>query len=158
MKNTLFSFIFMIMGTLVTGQTAQMVKDAQSIQKLLTDLAQSWNMHDAKAFSMVFSEDADFMDVVGMSAHGRAEIAKFHDKPFATWYRNSTLKVTDKKINFITAGIAAVDAWWEMTGARDPDGKEIPIKKGLFNFIMTKGDNKWFITVMHNMDLPVVPK
>lgn len=137
------------------GQTAQMVKDAQGIQTLLTSLATAWNIHDAKAFSMGFAEDADFTNVVGMGAHGRTAIATFHEKPFATWFKNSTLKITDKKIRFITDGIAAVDAWWEMTGAQSPEGKDIPLRKGLLNFIMTKGNDTWFIMVMHNMDLPV---
>ncbi len=42
----------------------------------------------------------------------------------------------------------------EMTGAKGPEGQEIPLRKGLLNFVMTKEGEKWFITVMHNMDLP----
>ena len=63
--------------------------------------------------------------------------------------------MTDKKIRFITADITAVDAWWEMTGAKGPDGKDIPLRKGLLNALLTRGDDKWWITVMHNMELPV---
>ena len=36
-----------------------------------------------------------------------------------------------------------------------PDGKEIPLRLGLLNFVMTEANGAWFITVMHNMDLPV---
>jgi len=51
----------------------------------------------------------------------------------------------------------AVDEWWEMTGARDQNGQEIPLRRGLLNLVMTKHDALWAIAVMHNMDLPVSP-
>jgi hypothetical protein len=50
--------------------------------------------------------------------------------------------------------LAAVDAWWGLTGAKGADGQEIPMRKGLLNFLMTRQSGQWFITMMHNMDLP----
>jgi uncharacterized protein (TIGR02246 family) len=154
MKNFFLSFISLVFSAHAIAQTAQMVKDAESIQHLLDDFSNAWNAHNAKGFSMAFSEDADFTNLRGMSAHGRMEIEKFLDKPFTSQLKKSTLKITDKKIRFITADIAAVDAWWEMTGALGTDGKDIPPMKGLLNFLLTRGDGKWFITVMHNMTPP----
>jgi uncharacterized protein (TIGR02246 family) len=128
-------------------------KDEEAIQKVLAQQAEAWNRHDAKAFSMVFAEDADFTNVVGMSAHGRSEIEKFHAPMFATRFKDTHLKITNTKIRFIKPDVAAVDGWWEMTGAKT-QGKEIPLRRGLLNFVMTKEGGHWFITVMHNMDLP----
>lgn len=129
--------------------------DEMGIQNVLADQVEAWNRHDAKAFSMAFAEDADFTNVIGMSAHGRAEIEKFHAPMFATIFKDSNLKMTNTKIRFIKPDVAAVDAWWEMTGAKTREGKEIPLRKGLLNFVMTKQGGRWFIIVMHNMDLPV---
>jgi|SRR5438552_8038820 len=129
--------------------------DEMGIQNVLADQVEAWNRHDAKAFSMAFAEDADFTNVIGMSAHGRAEIEKFHAPMFATIFKDSNLKMTNTKIRFIKPDVAAVDAWWEMTGANTREGKEIPLRKGLLNFVMTKQGGRWFIIVMHNMDLPV---
>lgn len=129
-------------------------KDEEEIQKVLAQQAEAWNRHDAKAFSMGFAEDADFTNVIGMSAHGRAEIEKFHAPMFATRFKDTHLKIINSKIRFIKPTVAAVDAWWEMTGAKTQEGKDIPLRKGLLNFVMTKEGGQWFITVMHNMDLP----
>jgi uncharacterized protein (TIGR02246 family) len=129
-------------------------QDEKGIKQLLTSSAEAWNRHDAKAFSMAFAEDADFTNVVGMSAHGRTEIEKFHAPMFATRFKDTHLTITDSKSRFITSDIAAVDANWEMTGAKGPDGQEIPLRKGLLNFVMTRWNGQWLITVMHNMDLP----
>ena len=129
--------------------------DEMGIKKVLADQVEAWNRRDAKAFSMAFAEDADFTNVVGASAHGRAEVEKFHAPMFATIFKDSNLKMAKTKIRFIKPDVAAVDAWWEMTGAKTREGKEIPLRKGLLNFVMTKEGGRWFITVMHNMDLPV---
>jgi uncharacterized protein (TIGR02246 family) len=129
-------------------------QDENGIRQVLTSSADAWNRRDAKAFSLVFAEDADFTNVVGMSAHGRAEIEKFHAPMFATRFKNTHLTITDAKTRFLTPDIAAVDAHWEMTGAKSPDGQEIPLRKGLLNFVMTRANGQWLITVMHNMDLP----
>jgi len=42
-----------------------------------------------------------------------------------------------------------------MTGAQAPDGKDIPLRKGLINLVMTRSGEKWLILILHNMDLPV---
>ena len=129
-------------------------QDEKGIKQVLTAFVEAWNHHDAKAFSMVFAEDADFTNVRGMSAHGRAEVEKFHAPRFATKFKDSNQKITEIKIRFITPDVAAVDARWEMTGAKGPDGQDIPLRKGLLNFIMTRSSGQWLIMIMHNMDLP----
>jgi uncharacterized protein (TIGR02246 family) len=129
-------------------------QDEKGIKQVLTGFIEAWNRHDAKAFSMVFAEDADFTNVRGMSAHGRTEVEKFHAPRFATKFKDSNQKITEVKIRFLSPDIAAVDARWEMTGAKGPDGQEIPVRKGLLNFIMTRSIGQWLIMIMHNMDLP----
>jgi uncharacterized protein (TIGR02246 family) len=132
-------------------------QDEQAIRKVVADFTEAWNKHDAHAFSMVFSEDADFTNVVGKGTKGRAEIEKFHAPGFATSFKNSHLESDGIRIRFIKPDVAAVDVVWEMTGAMGADGKPRPLRKGLLNVIMTKDNNSWLITVMHNMDLPAAP-
>ena len=153
--------LFLILSTCAVGQTAGggakakgSPKDEERIRKVLADFIEAWNKHDAKAFSMVFAEDADFTNVRGMSAHGRAEVEKFHAPLFATRFKDTNQKMTKTRIRFIKPDVASVDAWWEMTGAKGLEGQDIPLRKGLLNFVMTKERDKWFITVMHNMDMP----
>jgi hypothetical protein len=59
-----------------------------AVRNVLTAIGDAWNKHDAEAFSMVFADDADFTNVIGMSAHGRTEIAKFH-APLGMVYRRA---------------------------------------------------------------------
>ena len=129
-------------------------KDEEAIKKVLSDFEAAWNMHDARAFSMTFAEDADFTNVRGRGATGRSAVQLFHTTPFATYFKNSQLKIIDSKVRFLRPDVAAVDAHWEMTGAVDPQGDVIPLRKGLLNFVMTQDSGTWCIKVMHNMDLP----
>jgi uncharacterized protein (TIGR02246 family) len=156
--------LLLILSTYATGQIAgdaakstSGARDEEEIRKVLADFVESWNKHDAKAFSMGFAEDADFTNVRGTSASGRVEIEKFHAPLFATRFKDTIQKMTKTKIRFIRPDVAAVDAWWEMTGAKGPEGQDIPLRKGLLNFVMTKEGDRWRVMVMHNMDLPTSP-
>lgn len=134
--------------------TTANTKAEEGIRKVLADFEAAWNRHDAKAFSMVFSEDADFTNVRGQGATGRSAVEKFHSTPFATIFKDTHLEITETKIRFIKADVAAIDAQWEMTGAKSPEGQDRPLRKGLLSFVMTREGGTWFIAVMHNMDLP----
>ena len=155
MKYYLIALLSLIISSNINGQTKDTViaKDEERIKKVLADFTDAWNKHDAKTFSNVFSEDADFTNVVGKGATGRNEIEKFHAPMFSTKFKDTYLKINKSKIRFIKPDVAAVDAWWEMTGIKGPEGQDMPPRKGLLNFIMTKDNDTWLITVMHNMDL-----
>jgi uncharacterized protein (TIGR02246 family) len=131
--------------------------DEASIHQVLAKFIGAWNLHDAKAFSMVFAEDADFTNIRGASAHGRTNIDSFHAPVFRTLFKDSYQKVTHSTIRFIRPNVAAVDAWWEMTGSTSSSGQPIPLRKGLLNFVMARSGGKWVIVVMHNMELAVAP-
>ena len=156
MKYFFISLLLLMVSFNSEGQATDSVttKDEELIKKVLTDFTDAWNKHDAKAFSNVFSEDADFTNVRGTSAHGRSEVEKFHAPLFTTRFKDTYQKITQSKIRFIKPDVAAVDAWWEMTGVKSPEGQDMSPRKGLLNFIITKNGDKWLITVMHNMDLP----
>ncbi len=143
----------------VLAQTDSYQKNANdSIQQTILRFSDSWNIHDAKAFSMLFAEDADFSNVFAESAKGRLAIEKFHAPMFSTIFKSSTLIAENKKVRFIKPDVAAVDIAWRMTGATFPDGKPWADRKGLANVIMTPQKNgQWVIVVMHNMDLPPMP-
>jgi uncharacterized protein (TIGR02246 family) len=126
----------------------------QAIEAIASRLVAAWNRHDATAFAALYAEDADFTNVFGMSAHGRGQIEAFHAPIFRTMFRDSQLNATETRIRFIRPDVAAVDIRWEMTGARDPMGKEWPQRHGLLNLIATEAGGQWAITVLHNMDLP----
>jgi uncharacterized protein (TIGR02246 family) len=130
----------------------QAVKAA--IEDIAAGLAEAWNRLDARALASIFAEDADFTNVFGMVATGRAAIEALHAPLFKTIFKDSHLTVTETRVRLIRSDVASVDVRWKMTGARDPHGKPWPKREGLLNWIVTKHDAGWLIDVSHNMDLP----
>lgn len=124
------------------------------VKAVIDSLVAAWNVHDARAFAAAFAEDADFTNVFGMPANGRDAIERFHAPIFETMFKTSRLAATETRVRFLSEAIAAADMRWEMTGARDPSGKEWPLRRGLMNMVMTRDGRGWSIAVMHNMDLP----
>jgi uncharacterized protein (TIGR02246 family) len=117
-------------------------------------LVDAWNAHDADAFARCFAEDADFTNVFGMHAKGRAAIAGFHAPIFTTMFKDSRLAARETRVRTLHSDIAAVDLRWAMTGARGPDGTPWPERRGLINMVLAREGGEWSIAVMHNMDLP----
>ena len=123
------------------------------IDAVLKAFVEAWNRHDAKAFSMVFTADAQFTNVAGASAIGRKAIEDFHAPRFAARFKDSHQVIRRFTVKMIKSDVAAVDAWWEMTGARTESGEETGRREGLLSFVMVKDGEQWQIAVMHNMNL-----
>lgn len=126
----------------------------QAIKGLAHALQAAWNRHDAHALAEPFAQDADFTNVFGMVARGRAAIEALHAPLFKTMFKDSRLTVTETRVRLIRPDVAAVDVKWTMTGARDPLGNPWPEREGLLNWIATRHGDGWLIDVSHNMDLP----
>ena len=125
-----------------------------AIEGIAAQLAEAWNRYDARALASVFAEDADFTNVFGMVAKGRAAIEALHAPLFKTMFKESRLTVTETRVRLIRPDVASVDVKWTMTGARDPHGNPWPERVGLLNWIATRHGERWLIDVSHNMDLP----
>ena len=126
----------------------------QAFNTLFRAFEETWNSHDAQAYSRLFAEDADFVNVVGMRAQGRTEIERFHRPTFATMFAQSKITFTDIRISYLRPDIATVDAEWEMANAKDPAGNLIPYRRGLANAVAIYESGEWLFKVFHNQDLP----
>jgi uncharacterized protein (TIGR02246 family) len=129
-------------------------EDFAAIAQTVANFVNAWNVHDAHAFAATFAEDADFTNVAGTHALGRAKIEAFHAPMFAAVFKDSHQTAVIRSIRFLRSDLASVDADWQMTGAKTPDGVPRPPRKGLLDFVMARqSDGSWLIEVMHNTDL-----
>jgi len=127
--------------------------DSAGIKKALAAFGEAFNKHDAHATAQTFAEDADFTNMRGESHHGRKEIEDFFVTRYAGVLKNAHRSDAVTRIRLLAPGVAFVDADWEMTGTKTPDGRENPPRKGLLMWVMTKQNGKWLITVFHEADL-----
>ena len=137
----------------VVGAQQENTTDKRAIEALVTQFMDAWNQHDAHTFAALFAEDADFTNVRGTHAHGRAAVEEFHAPMFATIFKGSHQTGQLRSIRFLKPDIAIVDMDWEMTGAATPEGAARPPRKGLLDWVMVKADGRWLIAAMHNTEL-----
>ena len=126
----------------------------RAIQEIVDTLIDAWNRHDAHAFAKCFAEDAQFTNVFGVVANGRAEIESGHAAIFRTIFRSSHVTQMDVTVRLFRPDTAAVDVRWELTGSFSPDGNHVPLRQGLMNFIVTENKGTWPIAIFHNQDTP----
>ena len=146
--------LLLVIPFLLSAQTIPSAPpEEEGLRKLVDSFVDAWNRHDVHAFAAVFAEDADFTNVRGVGAHGRAAVEEFHAPVFSTVFKSSHLTAKNIQIRFLTPNIASVDIRWEMTGVVGPDGAPIPLRQGLLNWIVTRQERRWLILIMHNQDL-----
>ena len=94
------------------------ISDTAQIDAAIAELAETWNRHDGLAYAAVFADDADFVNVLGMRSHGRAEIAERHVHLLQTIMRKSVLHILHHSVRFLTETIALAHVKWEEEGPR----------------------------------------
>jgi len=125
-----------------------------SVKTVISWLAESWNRHDMTAFAAAFSEDADFVNVIGMHWRGRQEIEAKHTVTHRTIFRNSTLQILDSAVRFLSPSVAIAHIRTQLSGAESLPGRNAPeIRRTLLTCVLVKEDDRWWITAAHNTDI-----
>jgi uncharacterized protein (TIGR02246 family) len=83
----------------------------------------AWNRHDMDAFAMLFSNDADFANVIGMRWVGRGAIKQHHAASHATIFRSSILKIGETTRRFLKADVATARSVWTFRESLRSRGK-----------------------------------
>jgi len=126
--------------------------DSAAIRQVVADFVDAFNHHDAHAWSSFLAEDGDFTNVTGLSLHGRKDVEARFTELFSTRLKAAHRTATVRHIRFITPDIAFVDAEWELGGSKAADGSENPVRKGLFNFVMTRQNSHWIFAVFEESE------
>jgi len=126
-------------------------QQTQAILKLLDQFTQAWNAKDMQAFMACFAEEAEFTDVVGQIALGKAAIEKQHVFPFRVVMREAVLQLEDLYLRELKAGWVMVSGKWQVTGSLTPNGKALPPRTGVIQFVLEKAAG-WQIILVHNAD------
>jgi uncharacterized protein (TIGR02246 family) len=144
--------VFSVAISPVRGQSKSTDADSSAIRQVVADFVDAFNRHDAHAWATPFAEDGDFTNVTGLYLHGRKDFETRFTELFANRLKTAHRTATVRHIRFITPDIAAVDAEWELVGSKASDGSENPVRKGLFNFVMTRQNGHWVFAVFEESE------
>lgn len=102
-----------------------MIKDKE-INSIVQQLQTSWNKGSGEGYAAPFTDDADFINVLGQHHTGKMEIAKGHQMIFDTIYKGSNVTYTLGKVRHLTDNISLAFLSADLTFY--PGGKAVQIK------------------------------
>lgn len=121
-----------------------------AIRTVLIEYQHAWNNHDMTALEELFTDDAHWVNIVGMHWQGKAAIIKAHSVFHRTIFQKTELTFGDMGIRAITPDVAAAVVTAKVGTFRTPDGAERPSADNRISFVLTKRDGTWRIAHGHN--------
>jgi uncharacterized protein (TIGR02246 family) len=131
--------------------------EAAAAQAVAAALVDDWNRHDMKRFAELFTEDAQFVNVIGLWWSGRAEIQKQHEALHATRMRNSHLVATETAVHLLRPDVAVLHIRWQLTGDTGIDGVTLPMRRGVMSLVTVRTGSEWQIASAQNTDVVPLP-
>ena len=134
--------------TLNAQKMTRMSKDETAIRKLIQQIQDGWNGHDAKAAAAPFAADADFVVVTGLHLKGRDDIEKgFAFRLAQPDYKASKNTITIKSIRFLRPDVAVVHTTFDIEYS---EGGEVKKDHAIETAVVTKERGKWSIIAFQN--------
>lgn len=115
--------------------------------------AEAWHARDARALADLFVEDADFVNVVGLWWHNRADIQRAHHYGLTTFFRNSRIDARRVKVRQLGDSFATVHTRWKLTGQIDKQGAELGERFAVMLFVAERRADGWRVVAAHNTDV-----
>jgi uncharacterized protein (TIGR02246 family) len=127
--------------------------DEAAIGSVVERFVETWNTHDMHAFASLFTEDAEFVNAIGLQWHGRGQIETAQTRNHATIFKDSRVDNVRIRQRLLKPDVAVVHATWNLAGQRRRDGQEIPSREGVITMILTREGDAWPIAVFQNTDV-----
>lgn len=115
---------------------------------LVRGLQDAWNAGDSAGFSAPFADDADFVNVYGMYAHGRDVIAAGHEGIFRSVYAGSRVEYRVESARRLRDDVALVHLHAHLSVPAGPMAGEIDARPSLV--LVRGGGGEWRIASFHN--------
>ena len=115
---------------------------------------EAWNNRDAISIASLFTEDAEFVNVVGLWGHNRHAIWKAHDYGLKVIFNESHAEVRKTTTKFLSEEICLVHSRMKLTGQTGIEGLNKPsARMNLFSFVLKREKEGWVCVSAHNTDI-----
>lgn len=127
-----------------------MAETPEDIPRLFQE---AWNRKDAHALAGLFSNDADFVNVVGLWWHNRADIERAHHYGLTAFFRNSAISARHVKLRWVGEDVAIIHTRWKLTGQLDKAGEELEDRFTIMVFVAERSSTGWIVCAAQNTDI-----
>jgi uncharacterized protein (TIGR02246 family) len=122
-------------------------------EEIATGFAAAWNAADAGLLSEFFTEDADFVNVVGLWWRTRAQIRDNHAYGFRHMFPHTVMTLNKVTTRELGPDAAVVHAAWTLTGQITPTGQPAGNRSGVLSFTLSRQvDGHWLAVSAQNTD------
>lgn len=125
--------------------------DEKAIRQVVTVCETLWNKHDMSTFGDLFTDDAEWVNVVGHVWRGKAVIKKAHQIVHEGNFKNRNMKLDEMSVRFIRPDVAVSIVKWTLDGFDAPDGRKFPKGANIATLVFVKQDGKWLISSGENV-------
>ena len=124
--------------------------DEEAIRKVIVEMTEGFNAHDAKAATSMYTADADLITVRGERFRGTAEFEKGLASIFATRAREAKHRTLNVSVRFVRPDVALAHVTNELSGLIAPDGQRPPPHQELSLRVFVKEGQNWRVAAFHN--------
>jgi uncharacterized protein (TIGR02246 family) len=111
----------------------------------------AFNAHDSVAFGRTYTEDADWVNVVGVRVKGREHIQAAHEEAFTTYFKPATITAVSRTVRSVRPDVAVVHINWELRGQVDTTtGEQLPLRRGIITMLAVEQQDGWKIAAGQN--------
>jgi uncharacterized protein (TIGR02246 family) len=131
----------MTMTNIIAGDTAC---DEQSVRQVAAAYEGAWNRHDMNAMAVLFTEDAEWVNIVGMWWRGLREVKRGHQWVHEALFKNTPIHMDSCSVRLVAPGTAISVVTWTKGSFVTPDGKQISEGKDRMTMYLVKRGSRWF--------------
>jgi uncharacterized protein (TIGR02246 family) len=124
--------------------------DETSVRALFAQYESDWNRHDTKAMGELFTDDAEWVNVVGMHWRGKPDIVRAHEVYHRLLFPRTNIKFNNIAIRPIAPNVAVAVIDEDFAASLLPDGGMRPASKDILSFVLVKRDGNWKVAHGHN--------
>jgi len=162
MRNLMWVTTVALVATLNTAiaaepPTPERAAEVEAVEGVGAAFVDDWNRHDMHSFGGLFTDDAQFVNVIGLWWHSRAEIQKEHEALHATRMRMSHVVATERVVHLLGPDAAVLLQRWQLTGDTGIDGATLPMRRGVMTLVTVKKGGHWQIASAQNTDILPLP-
>lgn len=123
-------------------------------QEIPARFVEAWNRKDARAIADLFTENADFVNVVGIWWQNSEEIYKAHEYGLSVIFPQSRLTLGKVKVKMLHPEIAIIHARMNLVGQTEKKG-ETAQRHNLFLFVARNNGGEWLCESAQNTDIVI---
>jgi uncharacterized protein (TIGR02246 family) len=110
----------------------------------------AWNRHDMRDLGALFTEHAQWVNIVGMWWRGRAAVVGAHAAFHATMFRDTPLHVEQTSARVLAPGVMTAVLTLAMGDFTTPDGRVMHGTRDRLSLVLVREDGRWRIAHGHN--------